>query len=62
MHIRDKKRLISLTRGSIYKLKRMGPSTEPCGTPQGNEADFDIKDPTNTERLLPERYPYVTLM
>lgn len=39
-------------RRSIYKVNKIGPKTEPWGTPQDRTADLDRQGPSNRKTLL----------
>ena len=42
-------------RGSIYRLKRIGPRIDPCGTPEETGATEEEKLSTVTEKVLSVR-------
>ena len=48
--------LMILPRGSIYMVKRIGPNTDPWGTPQVNGMFFEFTPFIRTDCFLSERY------
>ena len=36
------KRLMRVLRGMMYRFKRIGPRTEPCGTPQVSVSEREV--------------------
>ena len=46
---------IRVLRGEVYRLKRIGPSTDPCGTPHERLRLGERLPLTNTEKERGER-------
>ena len=48
--------LITLPNGSVYNVYSMGPSTEPCGTPNSNGVRSDLIPSIITKKWRPVKY------
>ena len=49
-------RSMTAERGVVYNTKRIGPKTDPCGTPQDTDTGTDVCEWTETDWIRPERY------
>ena len=45
--------------GQVYRVNRIGPRTDPCGTPKDNVTGDDLAFPTLTFWVLPVRYDLI---
>ena len=46
-------------KGKVYRVNRISPRTNPCGTPKDNATGDDIAFPTLTFWVLPVRYDLI---
>ena len=45
-------------RSAVYSRKRMGPSTDPCGTPHTISVGEDVEEPVQTYWYRPTKYDW----
>lgn len=51
--------LIRWLRGVVYRMKRRGPRTEPCGTPQARLVGMEDSPEARTEKKRDDKYELI---